>query len=169
MSKVADRQHAVNGIGEDPGEVAAGAARTAAGAAFSALVEAVFRLNGRLVAAGDALAAPAGLTSARWQVLAAVEDAPASVADVARTLGNARQSVQRVADVLAEEGLCAWAPNPAHQRAKLLVLTEAGRDALARVGARQATWANGIGERVGEASLREAAATLRRAIEALGQ
>ncbi len=54
---------------------------------------------GLLTAAGDVLARPAGQTSARWQVLAAVEDAPATVADVARALGLARQSVQREADL----------------------------------------------------------------------
>ena len=43
---------------------------------LSELVVHVFRLNGLLTAAGDAMAAPAGQTSARWRVLAAIEGAP---------------------------------------------------------------------------------------------
>jgi hypothetical protein len=42
----------------------------------------VFRLNGLLEDEGDALARPAGQTTARWQVLAAVEDTPRSVAEI---------------------------------------------------------------------------------------
>ena len=54
--------------------------------------------------ASGALAEPAGQTSARWRVLATVEDGPSTVAQVARSWGLARQSVQRVADVLVKEG-----------------------------------------------------------------
>jgi DNA-binding MarR family transcriptional regulator len=72
----------------------------------------VFRLNGLLAEVGDALARPAGQSSARWQVLASIEEAPAPVAQIARVLGLARQSVQRVADLLAEEGLASYEDNP---------------------------------------------------------
>lgn len=88
----------------------------------------VFRLNGALIAAGDRLVAPLGLTSARWQVLGAVAQAPEGLptADIARNMGLARQSVQRVVDDLAREGLLAFAPNPRHKRAKLVRLTDEG-------------------------------------------
>src|SRR4029077_9673093 len=48
-----------------------------------------FRLNGRLLASGDALVADLGLTSARWQVIGAValSPVPLSVAQIARNMG----------------------------------------------------------------------------------
>ena len=49
--------------------------RTAAGNELSRLAVQVFRLDGLLTAAGDALAQPAGQTAARWRVLAAVDPA----------------------------------------------------------------------------------------------
>jgi hypothetical protein len=44
---------------------------TSAGRTLTDLVLEVFRLNGRLLAAGDRLSKTVGLTSARWQVLGA--------------------------------------------------------------------------------------------------
>ena len=46
------------------------------GEALTDLVLAVFRLNGRLLTAGDRLVSDLGLTSARWQVLGAIALAP---------------------------------------------------------------------------------------------
>src|SRR4051812_34590313 len=112
-------------------------ARTPAGDAFSALAIRVLRLGGLLTAAGDELARPAGQTSARWQVLAAAENGPATVADIARLLGLARQSVQRLADVLEGQRLAAYDDNPDHARARLLRLTPRGRAALAAIQSAQ--------------------------------
>ncbi|WP_245274664.1 MarR family transcriptional regulator [Mesorhizobium sp. LSJC280B00] len=110
------------------------------------LVLAVFRMNGSFLDAADRLAAPTGLTAARWQVLGAVLKEPKSVADIARDMGLARQSVQRLADILAAEGLAAYADNPAHRRAKLLSITDAGRAAVKNIGTRQHVWANRVSE-----------------------
>src|SRR3954464_1940141 len=109
------RQHAVNVSSRENRPL-----RTPAGDALSVLVLRVLRLSGRLGEAGDVLARPSGHTSARWQVLAGAETGEATVADIARALGLARQSVQRVADLVAEEGWVSWRDNPAHARAKLL-------------------------------------------------
>jgi DNA-binding MarR family transcriptional regulator len=142
--------------------------RTPAGDALSALVIRIFQLNGRLEAAGDALARPAGQSTARWQVLAAIEDAPRTVADVARVLGLARQSVQRIADLLADEGLAAYEANPGHRRAKLLRLTPAGAARLATIQAAQREWADRVGAQVGRPELERAVATLDRVARAIG-
>src|SRR3954468_17193863 len=120
-------------------------------AAFRALVVQVFRLNGMLTAGGDALAAPAGQTSARWRVLAAVEEEPMTVAQIARAWSLARQSVQRVADLLEADGLVVYEDNPAHRRARLVRLTRKGRSALARIQAAQRDWAAVVAEQVGTA------------------
>src|SRR5262245_6851889 len=95
------RQHAVK-MKKDPPP------RSPAGDAFSVVVVQVLRLGGLLTAASDALAEPAGQTSARWQVLAGAEHAPMTVTQIARRLGLARQSVQRVTDLLEREKLTAY-------------------------------------------------------------
>jgi DNA-binding MarR family transcriptional regulator len=141
--------------------------RTDAGAAFSDLVVRVFRLDGLLTAAGDALAEPTGQTTARWRVLAAIEREAMSVSAVAHAWSLARQSVQRVADLLEEEGLVAYEDNPAHRRAKLMRLTPKGRAALQRIQAAQRAWANDLGAAVGEDELRTASRTLERVSERL--
>jgi DNA-binding MarR family transcriptional regulator len=87
---------------------------------LSAAAITTFRLNGQFLALAEELARPAGLTAAWWQVLGAVLGEPLTVAGIARDMGITRQSVQRVADILAERGLARYLPNPAHRRAKLL-------------------------------------------------
>jgi DNA-binding MarR family transcriptional regulator len=161
-ANVGKRQHAVNSSG-------AGARRTPAGDAFSVVVVQVLRLSGLLTAAGDELARPSGQTSARWMVLAAVEGKPATVADIARVLGLARQSVQRVADLLAEDGLARYEGNPDHQRAKLLRLTARGQAALRAIQAGQRVWADALGSAVGEAELRRASRSLARILDVVGR
>jgi DNA-binding MarR family transcriptional regulator len=140
--------------------------RTPAGDAVSRLVIRIFQLNGLLTSVGDELAKPAGQTSARWQVLAAVEDQPLTVAQIARALRLMRQSVQRVADLLERDGLAAYENNPAHRRAKLLRLTPAGRAALQSIQDAQRAWADRLGKAVGEAELKRATATLDRLLDA---
>jgi DNA-binding MarR family transcriptional regulator len=134
---------------------------SASGWAFSELLVEVFRVNGLLLAAGDKLTRPVGLTSARWQVLGVVDHGPVTVAQVARTMGLTRQSVRQTADALVRDKLVELVPNPAHQRAKLMVLTPEGRAALRYVEEQQPGWANSIGERLPHAELRACLAVLR--------
>lgn len=112
---------------------------------FTELVLEVFRVNGLLLAAGDRLTQPVGLTSARWQVLGVVEHGPVPVANVARTMGLSRQSVQRTANDLVREGFITFSENPHHRRAKLMQVTEKGERALVYVREQQALWAERIG------------------------
>lgn len=128
---------------------------------FSWLLVEVFRVNGLLLAEGDRLARPSGLTSARWQVLGVIDHAPATVAGVARIMGLTRQSVRQTAAALAREALIEFQDNPADRRAQLMVLTATGRRALREVEERQATWANEIGDRIALPELRATLATLR--------
>jgi DNA-binding MarR family transcriptional regulator len=131
------------------------------GREFSELLIEVFRLNGLLLSAGDELARPAGLTSARWQVLGVIDTEPATVAHVARTMGLTRQSVQQSADALTRDGFVAFQDNPADRRARLMALTERGRTALHEVERRQADWANHAAHGTTLAALRSATGTLR--------
>jgi len=138
-----------------------------AGLAFSGLVIEAFRINGLALAAGDALTKPVGLTSARWQVMGVVGDAPAPVAHVARMMGLTRQSVRETADALMRDGFVTYQDNPHHRTAKLLALTETGRRALQEVERRHAVWASRLGRRFDLASLRTAIRELQRVREEL--
>lgn len=160
---ISKRQNAVNsGTRREPSP-------TGAGDAVSELVAHVFRLNGLLTAAGDAMAEPAGQTSARWRVLGAIEAAPLTVPQVARAWWLSRQSVQRVADVLVEEGFAVYEDNPGHRRSKLLRITSRGRSALRTIRRAQRVWADEIGGEIGETDLRTANAILARVVEALAR
>lgn len=134
---------------------------------MSELVVHVFRLNGLLIAVGDAMAEPSGQTSARWRVLAAIDREPLSVAQIARAWWLTRQSVQRIADVLVKEGLASYEDNPSHRRAKLVRITPRGLSALREIRLRQRTWAESLGEEIGEAELRQTNATLGGVLAAL--
>jgi DNA-binding MarR family transcriptional regulator len=138
-----------------------------AGQALAQLAVRVFRLEGALAAAGDSLAAPFGQTTARWRVLAAIEDGPRTVAEIARAWSFARQSVQRVADVLEREGLVSYVENPSHRRAKLARLTPAGARALAQIQDAQRAWVSELGERLVERDLQTASRILADVLDTL--
>ena len=132
--------------------------------AITDLVLETFRLNGRLLASGDALVADLGLTSARWQVIGAValSPVPLSVAQVARDMGLTRQAVQRLVNEMEADGLLRFAPNPHHQRAKLVVLTPGGKSAFAAAMKRQGEWATELGAGLDARKIAAATAMLRR-------
>ena len=133
---------------------------TDAGAELTGLMLEIFRANGALLAAGDRLVAPLGLTSARWQVLGsiALTDHPLPVAHLARVMGLSRQAVQRVVNDLEGEGFVRFEPNPHHKRAHLVVLTAKGQEAYDAAAAREAPWANAL---AGDLSAEEIAAARR--------
>lgn len=110
----------------------------------------LFRLNSLVVIAGDRLVAPLGLTSARWQVLGAIVAAerPQPVAWLARDLGANRQNVQRIINDLQREGLVAFAPNPHHKRAQLILLTDKGQRAFKSAMELQEPWVNTLADGV---------------------
>lgn len=119
---------------------------TEAGEAVTSLILDVFRLNGRLLVAGDRLVAELGLTSARWQVLGAIAYAerPESVAWHARTMGLHRQGIQRIANELEAEGIVEFRPNPHHKRAHLVRLTAKGQKLFESALALQVPWVNAL-------------------------
>jgi DNA-binding MarR family transcriptional regulator len=128
------------------------------------LVLETFRLNGRLLVSGHALVADLGLTSARWQVLGAMalSPVPLSVAQIARNMGLTRQAVQRLVNEMQGDGLLRLAPNPHHQRAKLVLLSARGKTAFAAAMKRQSAWANDLAAGLSTKQIQTAAATLRR-------
>lgn len=122
-----------------------------------------FRLNGRLLAAGDRLVAPIGLTSARWQVIGAVALAGQAlpVAHIARNMGLARQSVQRIANELEAEGLISFADNPHHRRARLVGLTARGRKVYDAAILRNTAWSDDLARGLKSQAIKPALRLLR--------
>jgi DNA-binding MarR family transcriptional regulator len=119
-------------------------AKTEAAKLLTEIVLLVFRLEADFIEAAEVIASPAGLTAARWKVLGAALSEPRTVAEIGRVMGLARQSVQRLADVLVEEGQGAYLDNPERKSAPLFTPTKRGRAALARLAERQANWANQV-------------------------
>lgn len=110
---------------------------------FLDLVLSLFRLNGLLVAEGDHMAEGLGLTSARWKVIGvvALANSGVTVPGVARVLGQSRQAVQRLTDVMEKDGLLRYQDNPEHKRSVLVCLTDTGQDVYTSLRAVQDPWA----------------------------
>jgi DNA-binding MarR family transcriptional regulator len=95
----------------------------------------IYELAGQFREHGETIARTVGQTQARWQVLSAASAEPKTVPQIARRLGVSRQNVQRIADLLVEEGWARFASNPEHRSSDHLVLTKRGHDALGRLTA----------------------------------
>ena len=110
---------------------------------FLDLVLSLFRLNGLLVAEGDQMAEALGLTSARWKVICvvALANSGVTVPGIARVLGQSRQAVQRITDVMEKDGLLRYQENPDHKRSVLVCLTDEGQDVYTALRAVQDPWA----------------------------
>jgi DNA-binding MarR family transcriptional regulator len=100
---------------------------------LSLLVADVFEAAGAMRRQGDEIAAAAGQTQARWQVLSVLSDGDWTVPRIARRLGVTRQAVQRTVDALAADHLVVSTANPDHKRSVLVRLTDTGRAALAAI------------------------------------
>lgn len=127
---------------------------------FLDLVRAVFRLNGLLLADGDKMAEGVGLTSARWKVIGVVALAGSgtTVPGIARALGQSRQAVQRITDVMSEDGLLRYETNPRHRRSPLVQLTDHGQEVYNSLRVVQDPWAIGMTD---DCSVEELETTLR--------
>ena len=108
----------------------------------------VFRVNGRLLSAGDRLVGELGLTSARWQMLGAValSDRPRTAPQLAARMGMTRQAAQKQLDLLMEDGLVTAEANPGHARSPLYVLTRKGTSVYAATERVQTAWADRLSD-----------------------
>ena len=134
---------------------------------LSATAKTIFRLNGQFLEIGEDLARPIGLTAALWQVLAAVLREPLPVVGIARTIGITRQSVQRTADILVQQGLAEYGPNPVHRRAKLLHPTPEGRATIREIAPAHIAFSKRLADEIGIDELVRTAQTLTRLSETL--
>lgn len=106
----------------------------------------VTRLSTRLQSLFAGARAPSGLSPMEAMVLSAVVRAPSppTVPKIGRSLGHARQVVQRAANSLIESGLITIAPNPDHKRAPLLLATPDGKSLKALTDTRAGAAANAL-------------------------
>jgi DNA-binding MarR family transcriptional regulator len=140
---------------------------TPAGEAFTELVLTGLVLSALLEQAGDALAIPEGQSAARWRVLARASKKDMTVAEIARSLKQSRQSVLKIADALSKDGLTVYVDNPGDRRAKLLRITDRGRDILSAIQDRQRLWANTLGAQLKEEEAIQIGIALKRMAELL--
>jgi DNA-binding MarR family transcriptional regulator len=97
---------------------------------------------------------------ARWEVLTAIGSGR-TVPQIARRMGMTRQSVQRVADLLAEARLARFEPNPDHQRSPILRTTEEGTRLRERLERQHRGWEQTAEELVEPEDLETALVVLR--------
>ena len=118
--------------------------RTPNGHSLTAVILEVFRLNGALLDAGNEITKPYGLTSARWQVMGAIDLAgqPMTVAQIARRMGLSRQGVQRIVNDLMKIGLVKAKSNIDHKRSPLISISDEGEKAMQKVNQAQIVWVN---------------------------
>ncbi len=120
--------------------------RTSQSTELDALTLAIFRTNGRLLRAGDAMTKDIGLTSARWQILGAIRERPKTVAQIARDFELTRQGVLFVVQSMLKDGLVELIENPDHRRAKLVRHTDSGVELFGKIMNMQIAWTNKLGE-----------------------
>lgn len=133
------------------------------GQAYTEIVLETFKLSGLLAVEGDRISAPIGLTSARWKVLGALSGAgaPLTVSQIARTMGQSRQAVQSLVNIMSEAGYIEFQDNPKHKRAKLAALTSEGEDIYQRMMAIQIPWANQCADQIALEDLKTTLKTLK--------
>jgi len=103
---------------------------------YTEIVLEAFKFSGLLTAEGDRVTEKYGLSSARWKVIGALAraESPLTVPQIARTMGQTRQAVQRLVDIMNGDGLLSFQQNPEHKRAKLVVLTDDGYKVFKALG-----------------------------------
>lgn len=127
-------------------------------AVVTELILEIFRLNGQLLEAGDRLSGPLGLTSARWQVLGAIETEgrPITAAQIGRRMGLSRQAVQRIVNDLDSLGFVSLEDNPDHKRARLVALTPTCVEKMSKLDEIQKRWAKELTRDLSETTLKQA-------------
>lgn len=134
------------------------------GSMFTEIVLEVFKLSGFLIAEGDKITEPHGLSSARWKILGslALSGLPLTVPQIARMMGQTRQAVQRLVDIMHKDDLLEFLRNPDHKRAKLVTLTPKGLEIYKKIEEKQIPWANQHSRHIKEKDLATTLSTLRK-------
>lgn len=138
---------------------------------FTDITLEIFRLSGALIDEGDRLTSDLGLTSARWKVLGAIDVAttPLTVPQIARRMGLARQSVQRIVDQMRPMGLVEVLHNPDHLRSPMVRHTPEGKAIYQKIMRRYIKWANQLAENLETDELKKTLEGLRKMTQRLNE
>lgn len=142
-------------------------AQTSAQALVPIIVAEIYEIAGRFRENGEAIARTVGQTQARWQVLSAASGRPHTVPQIARVLGVTRQNVQRIADLLVEEGAAEYSDNPDHRGSPHLILTRRGHAALEAITRAAAGYHARLARKLSPSDVASLQRSLRRLLEAL--
>ena len=134
--------------------------KTPASNALTDLIRAVLRMSAHAQKVGTILTKDLNLSNARWQTLGELNACQEhlTVSQLARLMGLTRQSVQRLINEMAEDGLVVFVDNPEDQRARHVVLTDSGRAVYQDALEREWQWTNAIADSFEQAELERAAA-----------
>lgn len=131
--------------------------RTAKGELLTSLILSTFRLNGSLLDAGNRLTKPHGLTSARWQVMGAIDfEGQLTVSQIARRRGLTRQAIQRIVKDLTKLGMVEVKPNRDHINSPLIAISKLGEDTMVEINNAQAAWVNQLSDGFSERQISQA-------------
>jgi len=127
------------------------------------LVDETSRLTGRLKSVFAESRQSVGLNDSEIMVLNAVVEAdqPPTVAQIGRSLGHARQLIQRAANSLRDAGLIELADNPDHKRPPLLLPSDEGIALKRETDSRAEEIAEQLMPALDENGVREATVALR--------
>lgn len=130
---------------------------------FIRLLDEIARARGRISSAFADGRTLSGLSDLEMVVLNAVTGAahPPTVPQIGRSLGHARQVIQRAAAALVAQGLAQWIANPDHKRAHRLAATEAGTAIKAEADAHGLAVAERITATMDAGVLEQAVSSLR--------
>ena len=129
---------------------------------ITAVIDATRALFHQLRAAADQVHREAGVTAGLRGVLQDLyQNGPRTVPDMARARPVSRQHIQVLVNRLLERGEVELLPNPAHERSKLVALTEVGMVSFDAIGRREGGVLERLPVEAGTDELGEAANVLR--------
>ncbi|MCW8929990.1 MAG: MarR family transcriptional regulator [Gammaproteobacteria bacterium] len=113
---------------------------------FTEVVLEIFKVGGLLNIEGDKMTNEFGLTASRWKILGAIElsDTPLTISEIGRVMGQSRQAVQRLVDLMTKDKLLQQVENPNHKRAKFVQLTPQAKNIYLQLDKKQIQWAEGL-------------------------
>ena len=100
-------------------------------------------------------------------MLSAASGRPHTVPQIARVLGVTRQNVQRIADLLVEEGAAEYRNNPDHRGSPHLLLTKRGHVALEAITGAASGYHARLARKLSPSDIASLQSGLRRLREAL--
>jgi DNA-binding MarR family transcriptional regulator len=144
---------------------------TKSGKLFTQLTLGVFKLSGMLSNEGDQLTKEFGITSSRWKILGAItlSQTPLTVPQIGRAMGQSRQAVQRLVDVMIKDGLLTLVDNPNHKRAKYIEVTPKAEEIYHKLYQKQIPWADRCAAELSVEELETALAVIQKISQSLGE